>query len=161
MLLVNQQDLSTARNTYAFRAAPGAGELPSIAVAAARLYLPAIPIEVVGFDVWSPAADPLVGAGGAANIRIALANGAHGTLTFLINSTIATLNGNSEGGGFYSGGGGTSNVKASFNLYPGSFLDGTNATTRELAVSSDAGTINGKLILQLSYRVRFSAGALP
>lgn len=161
MILATKYDIVDSQNQYVFKAAPGAGQLPSIAAAAARLYLPSYPIEVLAWNIWTPASDILTGAGGAANLRIALANGTHGTLTFLVNAAIGTITGNGEGGGFYTGGGGTSNVKPSFNLYPGSYQDSTNATIRELAISSDAGTINGTLFLQMSWRRITIAGVLP
>ena len=163
-MLLAGPGIETARKSFVFRAAPGAGQLPSIAVAAAVIYTPTVPIEVIGFDFWSPAADLLVAAGGATLVKLALANGAAGTLTFFINAAIATWNNNGEGGGFYTGGGGTSNVQPNIHLYPGSFLDSTNATTRCIAISCDVGTITGTVWLQLTYRrisLSLPSGTLP
>lgn len=141
-----------AEATFAFRAAPGPGELPAIAAGGAVIYTPASDIEVEGFDMWASLADPFVAGGGATTVAMHLSNAGGGIFSMLLNQGISNWNANTNGRGHRIGAGGAP-VRDGMALAPrAAFADSGASGGHSLRISCDVGTVTGKLYVRLHFR---------
>jgi len=148
-----------ALQKYAFRAAPGAGELPQLSTAASSLFVPSTPrfIQLRNIGCWTDSGDQIVGAGGATLLNLTLRISGGGAQQTLISAAIATYNDANLKGGGYSFPSAIGNLE--FVVYgAGAMTPGRVTSNRGLWLSTDAGTATGVFYLQFEWRSFTPAG---